>query len=178
MTISLNRSVLSEIEGDRPIPLEARRYFRRLLQNRIHELVLQAFMQQEEREGLNQKQLAGRLQKAPEVINRWLHTAGNWELDTLADLLLGMKVRLNELSYKSFEDLERESTIRNQPQNPLSDVLIPSPASGMEPIATKLVLDRRQKSGPAKAPSFDVPQGESAGQPSAADLSHMVETSI
>lgn len=105
MSTSQNLSVLSEIHGDDPIPLKTRQYFRRLLQNRIHELVLQAFMDQEEREGLTQKQLAGRLEKAPEQINRWLHTAGNWELDTLADLLLGMKVRLNQMSVTRMADL-------------------------------------------------------------------------
>jgi ribosome-binding protein aMBF1 (putative translation factor) len=109
MSTSQNLSVLSEIHGDDPIPLKTRRYFRRLLQNRIHELVLQAFMDQEEREGLTQKQLAGRIEKAPEQINRWLHTAGNWEIDTLADLLLGMKVRLNELSATRMADLVERS---------------------------------------------------------------------
>jgi transcriptional regulator with XRE-family HTH domain len=105
---------LSEIQGEQPIPLKTRHYFRRLLQNRLHQLVLQAFIDQEEREGLTQKQLAGRLEKAPEQINRWLHTAGNWEFDTLADLLLGMGVRLDELSVTPIADLIKETPNKAQ----------------------------------------------------------------
>jgi len=107
MTTSQSLSVLSEIEGESPIPLKTRRYFRRLLQNVLHELVLEAFTEQEEKEGLTQKQLAGRLEKDPAQISRWLFTAGNWEFDTLADLLLGMKVRLNDPSYTRLEELVR-----------------------------------------------------------------------
>jgi len=105
MPTSPNPSVLSEIIGEQPIPLKTRQYFRRLLQNRVHELVLAAFAVQEQKEGLTQKQLAGRLEKDAAQISRWLFSAGNWELDTLADLLLGMAVRLNELSVTRIVEL-------------------------------------------------------------------------
>ena len=53
-------------------------------------------MRQEKETGLNQKKLARRIRRKPEVINRWLSSAGNWELDTISDLLLGMDVDLDD----------------------------------------------------------------------------------
>jgi hypothetical protein len=105
MTTSHNQFVLSEISGEQPIPLKTRQYFRRLLQDRIHELILEAFIEQENRDRLTQKQLAKRLEKGEDQISRWLHTASNLEIDTIADLLLGMAVRLDELSVTPIADL-------------------------------------------------------------------------
>lgn len=109
MTTSQDLSVLSEIVEDKPIPPRTLRYFRRVLQNRFHELVVRAFLEQEKREGLNQKQLARRIGRAPEQVNRWLNTAGNWELDTLSDLLLGMKVDLDDPTVTPIADLVRKA---------------------------------------------------------------------
>jgi hypothetical protein len=109
MTTSLNQSVLSEIVDDKPIPAQTLRYFRRILQNRLHELVLQVFIDQQANVGLSQKQLAGRLGKEPAQINRWLHTAGNWEFDTLSDLLLAMKVDLNDPAVTPIAELIRQA---------------------------------------------------------------------
>lgn len=105
MTTSQNRSVLSELSDDKPISPKTLRYFRRSLQNRFHQLILQVFVVKEEQEGLTQKKLATRIGRAPEQINRWLHTASNLELDTLSDLLLGMLVDLNDLSVTPLSEL-------------------------------------------------------------------------
>jgi hypothetical protein len=98
MSTSRNGSVLSEIVDDKPIPLKTLRYFRRLLLNRFHEVMLQAFIDQEKTTGLNQKQLAGRISRDPAQVTRWLNTAGNLTLETISDFLLGMGVDLDHLS--------------------------------------------------------------------------------
>lgn len=64
-------------------------YHRARLRNRLHQLVLQHFRELEAN-GLTRAELARRLYKRPEVITRLLAPPGNWTLDTLSDLLLGM----------------------------------------------------------------------------------------
>jgi transcriptional regulator with XRE-family HTH domain len=107
MTISHGPSVLSEINDETPIPTKTLRYFRRLLQNRFHEMILEAFIEQEQKEGLTQKQLAARIGRDAAIVNRWLNTASNYEIDTISDLLLGLKLDLDDPSYTSFDELER-----------------------------------------------------------------------
>jgi len=106
MTTSQKESTLSE-KG--PISEKRLAYFRRRLQNRFHAVILKAFAQQEGKNGLNQKELARRIRRKPEVVNRWLIAAGNWELDTISDLLLGMKVDIDDPTFTPIEELVRES---------------------------------------------------------------------
>ena len=65
-------------------------YFRGRLSNRVHELVLSEFAAQEREGKINRAELARRIGRKPEQITRWLGTSGNWTLETLSDLLLGM----------------------------------------------------------------------------------------
>jgi transcriptional regulator with XRE-family HTH domain len=106
MPISQSQSVLSEIHGADPIPIKTRQNFRRLLENLFHELISEAFEEQREKEDLTQKELAGRIEKDPALISRWLSVPSNLEIDTVADLFLGMKVRLNDLTYERYEVLQ------------------------------------------------------------------------
>jgi len=106
MTTSPKKFGLSD---DMPIPEKKLVYFRRRLQNRFHALILEAFMRQEKETGLNQKKLARRIRRKPEVINRWLSSAGNWELDTISDLLLGMDVDLDDPSFTALDELVRDA---------------------------------------------------------------------
>jgi hypothetical protein len=53
---------------------------------RVHELVLEEF----QRSGVSQADLARRLGKKPEVVCRWLGAPGNWTLDTISDLLFAI----------------------------------------------------------------------------------------
>lgn len=65
-------------------------YFRGRLGNKIHELVLAEFAAQEREGKTSRAKLARKIRRKPEQITRWLGSPGNWTLDTLSDLLLGM----------------------------------------------------------------------------------------
>ncbi len=109
MATSPRTYILSEIVDDKPIPSKVLAYYRRRLQNRIHALVLEAFIQQEKNTGLSQQQLAARVSHRPEQINRWLSVAGNWTLNTVSDLLLGMLVDLDDPSVTPIRALLRDA---------------------------------------------------------------------
>jgi hypothetical protein len=89
MTTSQTQSFLTEILDGNPIPLNKLEYFRARLRSRLHQLVLGEFLRQEDK-GLHQAELARRINRKPEVINRLLGAPGNWTLNTISDLLLGM----------------------------------------------------------------------------------------
>lgn len=72
------------------IPLAMLAYFRGRFSNKIHELVLAEFAAQEREGKTSRAELARKIRRKPEQITRWLGSPGNWTLDTLSDLLLGM----------------------------------------------------------------------------------------
>ncbi len=72
------------------IPVAMLAYFRGRLGNKIHELVLTEFAAQEREGKTSRAELARKIRRKPEQITRWLGSPGNWTLDTLSDLLLGM----------------------------------------------------------------------------------------
>jgi hypothetical protein len=94
MTTSRTRSFLTEVVEGEPIPIGKLEYFRARLQSRLHQLVLAEFLRQEDR-GLHQAELARRIGRKPEVVNRLLGAPGNWTLNTVSDLLLGMGAEPN-----------------------------------------------------------------------------------
>ena len=69
-------------------------YFRERQRNRVFEAVWQEFVDQADNAGLTKKVMAHRLDKDPSQITRWLSGPGNWELDTVSDLLLAMNCEL------------------------------------------------------------------------------------
>jgi hypothetical protein len=73
-----------------PIPIRTRAFYRARLRRVLHELVFREFRRREQAGQLNKAILARRLGKRPEQVTRWLGTPGNWTLDTVSDLLLGM----------------------------------------------------------------------------------------
>ena len=81
--------LFTEILKDRvtPIPEDKLAYFRRRLRLHLHEMVVGKFYQQET---MTQRNLADRIGKTPDVVNRLLGAPGNWTLDTLSDLLIAM----------------------------------------------------------------------------------------
>jgi hypothetical protein len=72
------------------IPYGVLAYFRSRLNNRMHELVLNEFAAQEREGRTTRAELARRIRRKPEQITRWLGSPGNWTLETVSDLLLGM----------------------------------------------------------------------------------------
>jgi hypothetical protein len=83
-------SVLYEVGAKLPIPLEKRAYFHARLRNRIYSFVLKKFTEKEKSEGLTKAELARRIGRKPEIITRLLGAPGNWTLETISDLLLGI----------------------------------------------------------------------------------------
>jgi hypothetical protein len=91
MTISQPMPFVSEILEAERIPEEKLAYFRARFRNRFHAFVLSQFKRAEkENTDFSKATLARKLGKKPEQITRWLGAPGNWELDTVSDLLLGM----------------------------------------------------------------------------------------
>lgn len=72
-----------------PIPSHVRAYFAQRLRLREFNFILDKFVIAQ-REGLTKAILARRIQKAPELINRWLASPSNLTLDTSSELLLGI----------------------------------------------------------------------------------------
>lgn len=83
-------SFLSDILGAERIPIGKLAYFRARLSNKIHELVLLEFARLERENKITKAELARKIGRKPEQVTRWLGAAGNWEIETLSDLLLGM----------------------------------------------------------------------------------------
>lgn len=65
-------------------------YFRARFTNAIHQLVLERFLELQAQNGFKRADLARRIRTRPEQVTRWLSSPGNWELETLSDMLLGM----------------------------------------------------------------------------------------
>lgn len=90
MTTSQPATFLSEVISGVPIPPEKLGYFRGRFSNRLHELLLDLFVELERAGKITRASLARRIGKAPEQITRWLGAPGNLTLDTVSDLFLGM----------------------------------------------------------------------------------------
>jgi hypothetical protein len=109
MITSREHTFLTEILEGKPIPVGKLEYFRARLQSRLHQAVLDEWLRQEDR-GLSQAELARRIGKKPEVINRLLGSPGNWTLNTVSDLLLGMACEL-DFAVESFVSKSRRASV-------------------------------------------------------------------
>jgi DNA-binding phage protein len=114
MITSQQMSLLSDLK-EKPIPESTLAYFRARLRNRLHALVLEAFIKQSEEKQLTQLELAERIGRAPEQVNRWLGAAGNWTLDTISDLMVGIGIDLDDPSYTPIVDLVDELRDKRKP---------------------------------------------------------------
>jgi hypothetical protein len=90
MTTSQKTSFLSDILEGKKIPLGKIAFFQERLRNRLYELVVTEFLKQCEEQKLTKAELARRIGRKPEQVTRWLGAPGNWTLDTVSDLMLGM----------------------------------------------------------------------------------------
>ena len=91
MPTSQTPELLAEVLSGETIPIQTQAYFRRRLRLRIYELVTGKFYQLET---MSQADLARRIGRRPEVINRLLGDPGNWTIDTISDLLLALSCEL------------------------------------------------------------------------------------
>lgn len=67
-----------------------RAYFQARTRNRLYDLAMTKFRERRDSEGLTQADVARRMGKRPEVVNRIFSGPGNWRADTLSDLLLAI----------------------------------------------------------------------------------------
>lgn len=102
-------SFLYEIERGETIPLGKLAYLRERTRNLLYDFIIGKFLEAEKK-GLSQAELARRIGKRPEVVNRWLGSPGNWRIDTISDLLVG--IGADELDPQSVSLLGRAP--RNQ----------------------------------------------------------------
>lgn len=82
-------SFLSEIESGDAIPLGKLAYLRERTRNRLYGFIVSKFIERS-KTGLTKADLARRIGKKPEVVTRLLGAPGNWTIDTLSDLLVGI----------------------------------------------------------------------------------------
>lgn len=142
MTTSQMPELLTDIldpDPAKPIPPEVLAYFCRRVRLDFHREVVGKWHQLET---MTQKDLADRLGKRKEVINRLLGAPGNWELDTVTMLLVAMRA-LPRLHIENIQDLvsKSDSVARI---NTLTKDQLSRPASGgsnrmaeMEPKSLK-----------------------------------------
>ena len=108
MTMSRQNAFLSELAAGHsgpPIPLEKRAYFQTRLRNRLFNFILEKFLEQQ-KNGLTKAALGRRIGKTPDVVSRLLGAPGNWTLDTVSDLLIG--INAEELEPASSSLLDRQ----------------------------------------------------------------------
>jgi hypothetical protein len=101
MTTSQKTPFLIEILGDEPIPLGKLAYFRERFRDRLYELVVEEFL----KSGMTRAELARRISRKPEQVTRWLGAPGNWEIDTVSDILLAIckaqpRIELDRLDHQ------------------------------------------------------------------------------
>ena len=70
-------------------------YYRQRQKNRIFQSVVAFFAERAERYGLTKSAIADSLGKDRAQVTRWLSGPGNWELDTISDLLLAMGAEMD-----------------------------------------------------------------------------------
>jgi len=88
MISSASLTIRSEVEQRSP-SAGTRAYFQARTRNKLYDFVLRRFLA-EKRNGLTKAVLARRIGRKPEAITRLLGAPGNWTIDTVCDLLLGI----------------------------------------------------------------------------------------
>jgi hypothetical protein len=86
MNTSRRTTSLSKPHGAEKIPVGTLGYVRSRNKHNAYALVIEEF----QRSGLSQADLARRLGKGTDVVCRWLGAPGNWTLDTLSDLMFAI----------------------------------------------------------------------------------------
>jgi hypothetical protein len=108
-------SFLSEIEREGvPIPMEKRAYLAERVRLQFYDYVIGKFMEAKETRELTKAKLARRIGRKPDQISKILSGPGNWTIELLSDLLVG--IAAEELKPHSESLLNRAAQIsRNFP---------------------------------------------------------------
>ncbi len=92
---------LHEIVNYERIPVGTLAYFEARLQDRIYNLIVSEFLRKEANGEMTRADLAYRIHKDPAQISRYLASPGNWTLETISRLLLGVAAAELDLGFKS-----------------------------------------------------------------------------
>lgn len=125
-------SVKSEVEGDEPLSDYAIGYLNARVRNGFYDYVLRRFDEEARKRGLSKAELARRLNLGPDRISKLLGSPGNWTLDTVSELLVGIcreelvpdsRSYLNRASrnFRAEDDLLQNIPSLQQSATPLQD---------------------------------------------------------
>ena len=91
MTTSQTPLLTELIAGHNGPPISGpfRAYFQQRLRLRVFNFIFSKFIEAQ-KDGLTKASLTRRIEKTPDLINRWLGGSSNLTLDTISDLLLGI----------------------------------------------------------------------------------------
>ena len=90
MTISQETPFLSEVKSDAQISKGNLAYLKARVRNNFYDYVVRKFLEAEQKDGLKRVDLAERIGWRQDVLSRKLNTPGNWTLDTVTELLVGI----------------------------------------------------------------------------------------
>lgn len=90
MNTSPTTHLLSDVAGGGPIPEANLAYLEQRVLNAFYAFVMAKFFDEKKKSGLTQAKLARRINRGTDVVNRWLASPGNWQIGTLARLLVGI----------------------------------------------------------------------------------------
>ncbi len=127
------------------IPLSRIAYFRERLRTRLHQLIIRKFETLEDSCAFNRARLARRIGREPAQVTRWLGASGNWTLDTVSDLLLGMGNELlidasvlaapSKVIEETITAMTREISKRQEPTKREAPSLLSRSAPRNKPLA-------------------------------------------
>jgi transcriptional regulator with XRE-family HTH domain len=130
--ISLQAQLLKELAASHdggPIAESRLVYLQERLRGRFFDFLLSRFEAAREH-GLSQAKLARRINKSPEVINRWLSAPANLTLDSMSDLFAGISAEEPEFSTSSLlgRAVVNDSHLNNAPDPPSAEQKMESSA--------------------------------------------------
>lgn len=101
------KSFLSEIAESTRIPIGTLAYFQARTRNNVYDFIISKFLEKERAGEMTRADLARKIRKSPVMISKLLGAPGNWTIETISDLLLG--IAAEELTPQSESVLGRKA---------------------------------------------------------------------
>jgi len=111
MITSQALSQVLDLSNRETIPAKILGYFRARQRNRVHEAILEAFIEAQKAHDITKADVSRRMGKRAELITRWLGGPGNLTLDTVSDLMLAVG---KEIEFKA-SDIRIASRRNDEP---------------------------------------------------------------
>ena len=147
----------STISSEQEISPRKLGYFRSRLRHRVHQTIIREFHRNAAEGRTTKAAFAKRLGRGPDQISRWLGAPGNWTLNTVSDLLLGLELELHlsvqTLNPKGKRNFDADAVLyqlRSQSSEPNSNQ--DRHASLPELVGRGKNLDRQVSGRPANNP--------------------------